>query len=138
MRADSPPADPFRIPVRKVKAFRLIPVQAKLVFMTPGCNVRMAAGLHIGIHANRRRRRPASPYGQSRRLLHQDIEFRLGFGIEKQNSRVPASPTSSIVQRFTNLVPILADAGENDALPAHADALQVAEFPARYNVKTAS
>ena len=106
--------------------------------MTPGCNVRMAAGLHIGIHPHCRRRRPASPYRQSRRLLHQDVEFRFGFGVEKQNSRVCAWPTSSIVQRFTNLVPVLADSGENDALAAHADALQVVEFPARYNVKTAS
>ena len=138
MRTDSPPADPFRIPVRKVKPFRLRPVQAKLVFVTPGCNVRMAAGLHIGIHPNRRRRRPASPSGQSRRLLYQNVEFRFGFSVEKQNSRVSSSAASLIVQSFTNFVSVLADSGENDALAAHADALQVVELPARYNVKTAS
>src|ERR1700674_2718660 len=138
MRADSPPADPFRIPMRKVKSLRLIPVQTKLVFVTPGCNVRVAAGLHIGIHSNRRRRRPASSPGQSRSLLHQDVELRFGFGVEKQNSRASASPASSIVQCFANLVAVLANSGENDALAAHADALQVVEFPARYNVKTAA
>src|SRR6266852_4060179 len=45
---------------------------------------------------------------------------------------------SSIIQRFTNFVPVLPDSGENDALAAHADALQVVELPAGYNVKTAS
>src|SRR5229473_6433235 len=45
---------------------------------------------------------------------------------------------SSIIQRFTNFVPVLADSGENDALAAHADALQVVEFPAGYDVKTAA
>src|SRR6202795_5238789 len=69
MRTDSPPADPFRIPVRKVKPFRLRPVQAKLVFVTPGCNVRMAAGFARGVHPIRPGVRPASPSGQSRRLL---------------------------------------------------------------------
>src|SRR5260370_23054483 len=98
----------------------------------------MSAGLHIGIPPNCRRRWPASPSGQSRRLFHQDVELRFGFGIEKQNSRASASPMRSIAKCFSNFVPVLADAGENDALPAHADALQVVEFAARYNVKTAS
>src|SRR5258708_12524124 len=45
---------------------------------------------------------------------------------------------SSIIQRFTNFVPVLPDSGENDAFAAHADALQVVQFPAGYNVKTAA
>ena len=35
-------------------------------------------------------------------------------------------------------MPVLPDSRENDAISAHADALQVVEFPAGYNVKTAS
>jgi len=138
MRADSLPADPLRITVRKVKSFRLRPVQAELVFVTPRCNVRVPTGLHIGIHPNRRCRWSASPPRQSRGLLYQYVELRFGFSVEKQNARASASPPRSIIQSFTNLVPFLADSGENDSITAHSDPLQVVELSTRYNVKAAS
>ncbi len=138
MRADSLPADPLRITVRKVKSFRLRPVQAELVFVTPRCNVRVPTGLHIGIHPNRRCRWPASPSSQSCGLLHQYVELRFGFSVEKQNARASASPPRSIIQSFTNFVPFLADSGKNDSITAHSDPLQVVELSTRYNVKAAS
>src|SRR5713226_2320062 len=124
MRADSPPADPLRIAMRKVESFRLGPLQAKFVFVTPCCNVWMPAGLDIRIHPDRGRRWLASLSRQPSCLFHQNIEFRFGFGVEKQYSLAYAARTGSIVQRFTNFVPILADSGENNAIAAHADALQ--------------
>src|ERR1700694_1052658 len=74
---------------------------------------------------------------QSPRLLLQYVELRFGFGVEKQNARASASPPRSIIQRFTNFVPVLADSGENDSITAHSDPLQVVELSARYNVKAA-
>ena len=138
MRADSLPANPFRITMRKVESFRLGPVQAKLVFMTPGSNMRVPACFDVRIHPNRRCRWPASSCGHSRRLLHQNVQLGLGFGVEKQDSRASAPPPDAIIQRFANFMAVLADSRENDALAAHADPLQVLKLPARYNVKTAT
>ncbi len=47
-------------------------------------------------------------------------------------------PTRSIVQRLANLIPILAHSRKNNAITAHADSLQVVQFPSGHNVKTAS
>src|SRR6266436_6520853 len=98
----------------------------------------MAASLHVGIHANRHCRRTASASSKPRRLFHQNVELRFGFGVEEQNARTPASPADSIVQGFANFMPVLADSGKNDALATHPDAMQVMEFSAGHNVKTAA
>src|SRR6266849_1764342 len=56
VRAQSLPANPFRMAMSQVQSLRLCPIQAKLMFVPARRNVRMATGLHVGIHSNRRRR----------------------------------------------------------------------------------
>src|SRR4029077_5136208 len=108
------------------------------MFVPPGSNVRMTPGLHIGIHTNRRRRWLVSPSGRPLRFLNQNVEFRLRLSVEKKYSRAFASPAPSIIQRFANFIPVLADSRENDAISSHADALQVVQLTTGHDVKTAS
>src|SRR5438093_5402331 len=97
MRADSLPSNPFRIAMRQVKPSRLRPVQSKLMFVFSGCNVWVAAGLHIGIHANRPRRWLAPASRQSLRLFHYNFELGLRFHVENQYPRASASRVNPIV-----------------------------------------
>jgi hypothetical protein len=106
------------------------------MFVPSGGDVRMPAGLDVRIHPNRRRR-PLSPaLNQARRFFHENLELRLRFSIEQQDACAPSSPGHPIIERFPDFITILANTGKNDAVPAHSDALQVFEFPARDNVKT--
>src|SRR5258708_13128432 len=86
MRADSLPADPFRISMRKVESFCFRPFQSEFVLVTPGCDMRVTAALHIGIHPNRSCRWLAASSCQSRRLFDQNLEFRFRLSVEQQNS----------------------------------------------------
>ena len=106
--------------------------------MPPGCNVRVAAGLHIGIHPDCDRRCSASFFDQPGRLFHQNFEFCLRFGVEQQDSRPSASLAGSIIQRLANFIPLFPHTGKNDAVASYSDSLQVMKFSRGNNVESAA
>src|SRR5262249_59040435 len=107
----------------------------ELVLVKASCNMRMPARVDIRIHANSDARGSAALPHLSRSFVDENVEFRLGFHVEQQD---PLAPRRSISQGLANLVAILADTGEDDAITAHTDALQVMQLPARNNVKAAT
>jgi hypothetical protein len=82
--------------MKEVQALGFRPVQTEFVFVTAGCNMRVAACLHIGIHADGYRRRLAAFFDLPRRLFHKNFEFCLRFNVEEQDPRVSAVLRSSI------------------------------------------
>jgi len=67
----------------QVKFARGGPVQAKFVLVMAGGNVRMAAGLNIGIDANGNAGCSGAAFHLFRGFLEQDAEFGFGFDIEE-------------------------------------------------------
>ena len=90
MNADSLPTDPLRFPMRKIQTACLVPVEPKLVLVTPSRDMRVTAGLYIRVHANRNRRSLAAASGAARRFFQQNLQFGFRLHIEKENPAEPA------------------------------------------------
>src|SRR5467141_1403776 len=124
--------------MRQVQASRLLPIQAKLVLVAPRRDVRMAAGLHIRIHANRNRRHRSAAPPFPRRLFQQRRKLRFTLNIEEQDAARTAAPSGTIPQRLAHLLARLAHPRKHDALAGHANALQKLQLAARNNVEAAA
>src|SRR5258707_2701126 len=99
----------------EVEASRSGPIQTKLVLVASGCDVRVAAGLHIGIDTNGHGRRRVASLDLPRGLSDQDLKFRFRFDIEEQYSGPASAPLGAVVQRLANLKLVLAHARKDDA-----------------------
>src|ERR1700744_146770 len=114
------------------------------MLMAPRRNMRMPAGLHIGVHANRYERQSVAAADASRRLFQQNFEFRLGLDIEEQYSGpivvlfALAICGHTILESFANLFTRLAHSGKHYAIAANADGTEHLEFATRNNVETVS
>src|SRR5258706_2248213 len=82
VRANPLPANPLRLSMGEIEAPRSRPIQTEFVLVAPGCDVRMAAGLHIGIHTDSHGRRRVALLNLPRGLADQHLEFRLRFDIK--------------------------------------------------------
>src|SRR5260221_14017210 len=71
-------------------------------------------------------------------LFHQSGKPRLELNIKKQNAARPATPTGTIAKRLAHLPALLAHARKHNAPARPADALQVLQLAARYNVEAAA
>ena len=101
----------------------------------------------LGLASSASRVALAAAPGISRRLLQQDIKFRLGFNIEEQNSISTLRSTASsaavgwhrwITQRPAYLLARFSYAGKNDAVAADTDAAQRLQLPAGDDIETIS
>src|SRR5882762_1488752 len=101
------------------------PIQAELVLVASGSDVRMATGLYVGIDANGYGRRRAAFLDLPRGFADQDLKFRFRFNIEKQYPLLATAPRGAIAQRFANLMPVLAHAGKDNAIAANPNPAQV-------------
>src|SRR5229473_1240278 len=122
----------------QIEAVRLFPIKSEFVLMAAGGNVRVAAGLHVRIDANRNR----GDRGAALLLLCGFFQqrFELGFrlDIEKENSRACAASIRSVAERFADFFAHLADAGEGNSVATHADALEVQELAAGNDIEAAA
>jgi hypothetical protein len=111
MRADSLPLDPPGITVLNIQASRGIAIDAEFMAMVTGRDVRVAAGLDIGIHANR----SGGSHAQTRCLRREQIEFGRRLDVKEENARF---------KRLADFFLRFSHAGENDSIAWHANAPQ--------------
>src|SRR3982074_2262282 len=120
----------------EVEASRPGPIQAKLVLVASGCDVWVAAGLYIGIYTNGHGWRRVAFLDLPRGLSDQNVKFRFRFDIKEQYSGPASPPLGTVVQRFANLMLVLAHAGKDDAIAANANSSQVIKFTAGNDIET--
>src|ERR1700683_1061258 len=113
----------------------LVPVEPKLVVEAAGGDMRVAPGLHIRIHANGNSGDLTAAFHIARRLLQQDLQFRFRFHVEKKNPAVAPLFRCPVAQCFAYFLARLADPRKNDAIAAHANALQHGEFATRDDIE---
>ena len=70
-------ANPARIFVREIQAARFLPIHAEFVVMGAGGNVRMPAGHHVGINADRGGGPRAACFDMPRGFARQRVRIRL-------------------------------------------------------------
>jgi hypothetical protein len=112
------------------------PIQAELVLVPSGCDVRMAAGWYIGIDANGYGRRRVAFLDPPRGFANQNVKLRFRFNVKKQYPLLATAPSGAIIQRFANLMPVLAHAGKDNAIAANPNPAQVFQFTAGNNIET--
>src|SRR5690349_9753043 len=124
--------------MRQIKSQRLLPIQPKLMLVPPRGDMRMPAGLHIRIHADRDRRRRRAAPSLSPSLFQQRHEFRLGFDIEKQNPSRAIPRAGTIAKRLAHLLAGLSYTRKHNALAGYANPLQMLQLASGNNVEPAA
>src|SRR5216683_6777085 len=112
----------------QIEAVRLFPIKSEFVLMAAGGNVWVTAGLHVRIDANRNRGDGGAALLLLRRFFQQRIELGFRLDIEKENSRACAASIRSVAKRFADFLAHLAEAGEDNSVATHSDALKVQEL----------
>src|ERR1700730_7659435 len=124
--------------MRQIETPSLFPIHSEFVLVTSGGNLRVTAGLHIRIDANRDRGNGRAALLLLCGFFEQRFEFCFGLNIEKENSSATTASCRSVAERLAHFFACLADAGKNDAIAANADALQMVEVAAGHDVEAAA
>ncbi len=125
VRADSAPFDPARIAMLQIEAARIFPIDAELMAVMAGGDVRMASGGHVGIHANG----GGGAAAGARRFARENVEFGCGLDVEQADAGA---------QGFADFIARLAHAGKDDALGLHSGALQAEKFAGGDDIESAA
>src|SRR5262249_62134250 len=99
-------------------------------------NMRMAAGNHVGTHANRNVR-PLSVLA-SCGLIEQHTEFAFGFRVEQQDSTSRVLALAAIVQCKPNFFTRFSNSGKNNFMSGNVDTCEVFQLPAGNYIESAT
>ena len=129
--------------MREIQPPRILPIHTELMAAMPGGNVRVAAGLDIGIDANSDGNATASCRDAAGGFGDKQVEFRGRFDVEEQDAcggvAAPAGAAGGcVVERLANFFARLADAGKNNSPAGHPNALQAIELTAAHHIETAA
>src|ERR1700730_7886659 len=102
MHADSPPMHPLGIPMRAIETMGFFPIQTELMLVASGGDVRMAAGLDVGIHANRNGRQRSAAPGFPRRFFEECFQLGWRLNVEENNSAAGAPAGRPVRAGFGN------------------------------------
>src|SRR5258707_10328843 len=114
------------------------PVQTKFVLVMAGGNVRMAAGLNIGIDANGYAGRSGAAFHLFRGFFEQDAEFGFGFDVEKQQTAKAGVGAAAVAKSFPNFLARFADARKYDLISRNRQMAKMFKLAARDNIETAA
>ena len=138
VRADAFPADVPGDAVRQVEAAGRGPVQAELVLVMACGDMRVVAGLHVGIHAHGNRRSIFPAARGARGLFQQHLQFGFGFHVEEQDAAPGVAARRRIAQGFAHLFAGLAHSGKDDALAGHSGAAQELDLTSGNGIEAAA
>ena len=98
----------------------------------------MAAGLDVGIDADRDTGSSATALHLFARFIEQDIEFSFGFDIEEQKPSRFGTRVGAITEGFANFLARFANSGKNYFVAGNTEMAEVFEFTPGNDIKAAA